>query len=308
MKYKDYYKVLGVARDAPAEDIKKAYRRLARKYHPDVSKEKDAEERFKDVNEAYDVLGDAEKRVAYDQLGSSYRSGQEFRPPPDWSTRFSQGGFSQTDFGGMDFGDLFSQMFGMGSGVHASRRGFTGGMPGRDIETTLRLTLEEAYHGVEKTLQLATPGQHGRMVTVRVPAGVTPGRRLRVRGKGEVSMHGQAGDLLLDIEIEPHPLFRIEGRDLLLDLPVAPWESVLGTSVMVPTMVGNVRVRVPAGSKAGQKMRLSGKGMPARDGNGDLYAVLQIVVQTEVSEEVRRLYEQLAESSRFDPRPKFPKE
>lgn len=306
MKYKDYYKILGVTRDASADDIKKAYRKLARKYHPDVSKEKDAEEHFKDVNEAYDVLGDKEKRAAYDQLGA-YRSGQEFRPPPDWGTRFGQGGFSQADFGGMDLSDLFAQMFGMGGGVHA-RQGFSGGMRGRDVETTLHLSLDEAFHGTEKTLQLASPGQAPKVVTVRVPAGATSGKKLRVRGKGETSMHGQSGDLLLLIEVDPHPLFRTDGKDLLLDLPVTPWEAVLGTVVQVPTMGGSIRIRIPAGARAGQKLRLAGKGMPDASGKGDLYAVVQIVVPQELSEEERRLYEQLAEISRFDPRPKFPKD
>ncbi|HEX8978720.1 MAG TPA: DnaJ C-terminal domain-containing protein [Parasulfuritortus sp.] len=306
MKYKDYYKILGVARDAATDDIKKAYRRLARKYHPDVSKEKDAEEHFKDVSEAYEVLSDAEKRAAYDQLGA-YRSGQEFRPPPDWETRFGQGGFSQADFGGMDFSDLFSQMFGHAGGAHAGRHGFGGaGMRGRDVEATLRLSLEEAYQGVEKSLQLASPGHASRTVKVRVPAGVLPGRRLRVRGKGETSMHGQAGDLLLQIEIGAHPLFRLDGKDIMLDLPIAPWEAVLGATVTVPTLGGSVRIRIPPGAKAGQKMRLTGKGMPDPHGNGDLYAVMQVVVPSSVTDEERELYSKLAGLSRFEPRPNFP--
>lgn len=307
MKYKDYYKILGVPREASADEIKKAYRRLARKYHPDVSKEKDAEERFKAVNEAHEVLGDAEKRAAYDQLGD-YRGGQEFRPPPDWGARFNQGNFSQADLGGMDLSDLFSQMFGMGGGAHGQRQGSAGGMRGRDVEATLHLSLEEAFRGVEKSLQLASPGQASRAVKVRVPAGVLPGRRLRVRGKGEVSMHGQAGDLLLQVAIDPHPLFRLDGKDLLIDLPVMPWEAVLGTSVTVPAPSGNVRVRIPGGSKAGQKMRLPGKGMPDASRNGDLYVIVQIGVPPQVSEEERALYEQLAKLNRFDPRPKFPRD
>lgn len=306
MKYKDYYKILGVSRDASADEIKKAYRKLARKYHPDVSKEKDAEERFKEVNEANDVLSDPDKRAAYDQLGS-YRSGQEFRPPPDWGERFGEGGFSHADFGGMDFADLFSQMFGTGGGAHAGRRGFSAGMRGRDVESTLHLTLEEAFHGTEKTLQLASPGQAPRTVTVRVPAGAVTGKKLRVRGKGESSMHGQAGDLLLRIEVDPHPMFGLDGKDLLLDLPVTPWEAVLGATVQVPTMGGSVRLRVPAGARSGQKLRLAGKGMPAASGHGDLYAVVQLVLPPEVSGEERELYEKLADISRFDPRPRFPR-
>jgi curved DNA-binding protein len=305
MKYKDYYKILGVSRDAGADEIKKAYRRLARKYHPDVSKEKDAEEHFKDANEAYEVLGDAEKRAAYDQLGS-YRSGQEFRPPPDWGSRFNSGGFSQGDFGSMDFSDLFSQMFGMGGGAHASQRGFSGGMRGRDVEATLRLSLEEALQGVEKAVHLAALGHASKTVKVRVPAGTLQGRRLRVRGKGEHPAHGQAGDLLLTIEIAPHPLFRLEGKDVFLDLPLLPWEAVMGATVSVPALSGGVRLRIPAGAKAGQKMRLTGKGMPDVSGNGDLYVVVQIVLPPQVSDEERALYEQLENLNRFNPRPDFP--
>ncbi|MDD5366171.1 MAG: DnaJ C-terminal domain-containing protein [Gallionellaceae bacterium] len=307
MKYKDYYKVLGVARDASADEIKKTYRRLARKFHPDVSKEKDAEEHFKDVSEAYEVLSDAKKRAAYDQLGA-HRSGQEFRPPPEWGSRFGQGGFSQSDLGGMDLGDLFGQMFGMGAGGSAGQRGFSGGMRGRDVEATVRLPLDEAFRGVEKTLHLAAPGQSPKTVKVRIPAGVLPGRRLRVRGKGGASMHGETGDLLLQIEIEPHPLFQLDGKDILLDLPVLPWEAVLGANVAVPTLSGNVRVRVPAGAKTGQKLRLPGRGMPEADGKGDFYVVIRVSVPTEISDEERELYERLSKLSRFDPRPDFPRE
>lgn len=307
MKYKDYYKVLGVARDASADEIKKAYRRLARKYHPDVSKERDAEEHFKGVNEAYEVLGDAKRRAAYDQLGA-HRSGQEFRPPPDWGSRFGQGGFSQADFGGMDLGDLFSQMFGMGAAGTAGHRGFSGEMRGRDIEASVRLPLEEAYAGVEKTLHLASPGQSPRTVKVRIPAGVLPGRRLRVRGKGVASMHGQAGDLVLSIEVEPHPLFQLDGKDVVLELPVTPWEAALGANLAVPTLSGTVRVRVPAGARAGQKLRLPGRGMPEADGKGDFYVLVRLVMPSDISDEERALYERLASLSRFEPRPNFPKE
>lgn len=305
MKYKDYYKVLGVPRGASSDEIKKSYRRLARKYHPDVSKENDAEEHFKDLSEAYEVLGDEKKRAAYDQLGA-YRSGQDFRPPPGWGATGGRGGFSQADFGGMDMGDLFSQMFGMGKA--AGQRGFSAGMRGRDVEATVRLSLEEAYAGVETSLQLAAPGQSPRTVKVRIPAGVLPGRRLRVRGKGGPSMHGDSGDLLLHIEVEPHPLFQLDGRDILLDLPVTPWEVVNGASVAVPTLAGNVRVRIPAGARSGQKLRLAGRGMPEADGKGDFYVVIRIVMPSELSDEERELYERLGKLSRFDPRPNFPKD
>lgn len=303
MKYKDYYKILGVARDATVDDIKKAYRRLARKYHPDVSKEVGAEEKFKDVNEANEVLSDPQKRAAYDQLGA-YQGGQEFRPPPGWSEQFGQGGYARGE-GGMDFSDLFSQLFGMG-GHKPGRHGSTRSAKGRDIETEINLTLEEAFHGVERTLHLATPGHEARTVKVRIPAGSLSGGRLKVPGKGDVAASGVRGDLYLKIQVEAHPLFRVEGRDLHLDIPLTPSEAVLGATLNVPTMTGTVRLKVPAGVKPGQKLRLSGKGMPARDQAGDLYVHLVVAVPAHPGEAERRLYEQLAEVSDFNPRKHFP--
>jgi curved DNA-binding protein len=307
MKYKDYYQILGVPRGASADEIKKAYRRLARKYHPDVSKETGAEDKFKEVNEAHDVLSDPEKRAAYDQLGS-YRPGQEFRPPPDWGRQFGggAGGFAAGDMGGMDFGDLFSELFGMGAG-RSGRQGFAGSPHGRDVEAVVHVTLEEAYHGTERQLQLSAPGGQPRNVRVRIPAGAVSGRRLRVPGKGQASVHGPAGDLYLIIEVDPHALYRLEGKDLYLDTPVTPWEAALGTSLVVPTLAGNVRLKVPAGAKSGQKLRLPGKGMPSPDGAGDGYVVLQIALPPELSEAERDLYEQLRVASSHDPRPHFPK-
>ena len=304
MKYKDYYKILGVPRNADTDEIKKAYRRLARKYHPDVSKETEAEDKFKDVNEANEVLSDPQKRAAFDQLGQ-YRSGQEFRPPPDWSQHFGQGGFGGQDAGGADIGDLFSQLFG-GGGHRAGGRGFSHAAKGRNIETELSLTLEEAYHGIERTIQLAVPGRQPRSVKVRIPAGILPGTRMRVPGKGDVSANGPAGDLFLDIKLLPHVLFRLEGRNLYLDTPITPSEAVLGATISVPTMTGQVRLKVPAGVKPGQKMRLAGKGMPSRDGKGDFYVQLQVVVPPQPSDEERALYEKLASLSNYAPRAHFP--
>ncbi|MCU0841005.1 MAG: DnaJ domain-containing protein [Thiobacillaceae bacterium] len=317
MKYKDYYKTLGLRRDASAEDVKKAYRKLAKKYHPDVSKEADAEEKFKAVNEAYDVLGDAEKRAAYDQLGH-YRPGQDFRPPPDWETRFGQGGFSATDMGGMDFADLFSQLFGMGGGVRGAesfgtRRGFRAAEAfqassgsGLDVETSITLSLEEAYRGSERLLELSAPGAAARQVRVRIPAGAQDGRRLRVPGKGRRSSRGQAGDLYLTIHVAPHALYRLDGKDLILETPITPWEAALGCALSLPTPGGTLRVKVPAGARSGQRLRLAGRGMPAPDQAGDFYVQLQIVLPPDLTDEEKALYERLKALSGFNPRGHFP--
>jgi curved DNA-binding protein len=314
MQYKDYYKILGVERTASEDEIKKAYRKLARKYHPDVSKEKDAEEKFKEVNEANDVLSDPEKRKAYDQLGS-YQPGQDFRPPPDWEQQFGAG--THFDFSGMDFGDLFAQMFGGGMGAGAGRRrahGFGGGFaqPGQDFEVGLEISLEEAFHGAEKTLQLEVPepSPQGFMVRVpktvkvRVPKGATEGLRLRVAGKGGSGMHGgHAGDLYLNIKIAPHPWFKVVEHDLYLDVPLTPWEAALGATVEIPTIDGSVRLKVRPGSRSGQKMRLAGKGLPRpKHGHGDLYAVFQIATPTELTSREHELFEALAKESEFKPR------
>ncbi len=316
MQYKDYYKILGVERTASDEEIKKAYRKLARKYHPDVSKEKDAEEKFKEVNEANEVLSDPEKRKAYDQLGY-YQPGQDFRPPPGWEQQFGHG--AQFDFSGMDFGDLFAQMFGggMGAGMGGGRRrsqGFGGGFAqaGQDFEMNLEITLEEAYSGAEKTLQVEVPepSPQGFMVRVpntiklRVPKGATDGQRLRVPGKGGSGMHGgRAGDLYLNIRVAPHRWFKPSGHDLYLDVPLTPWEAALGATVEIPTMEGSVRLKVKPGSRSGQKMRLAGKGLPIpKNGHGDLYAVFQIVTPPELSARERELFEELAKESKFNPR------
>lgn len=308
MKYKDYYKILGVPRDAKPEDIKKAYRRLARKFHPDVSKETGAEEKFKEVNEANDVLSDSEKRAAYDQLGY-YQPGQEFRPPPGWAGRsgHSAGG---ADFSGMDFSDFFSQMFGAdmgGMSGHGHRRS-RAAPRGQDVEAVLTLTLEEAFQGCEKQIDLAAASGHAN-VKLRVPAGALPGKRLRLNGKGQRSpMGGAAGDLLLTLQIAAHPLYRLEGKDIYLDTPIAPWEAALGCTLTVPTLSGNLRLKVPAGARSGQKLRLAGRGMPVSEGAGDFFVQLQIVLPPSLSDAERELYERLQSLSDFNPRPSFPGE
>ena len=302
MKYKDYYKILGVARSAGDDEIKKAYRKLARKYHPDVSKEPNAKEKFQEVSEAYETLRDKEKRAAYDSLGSGFRQGQDFRPPPDWFDRFGGGGKAE-DLHGVDLGELFESM---GLFGRAQRRsggfGRRSAFPGEDYEVPVRLTLEEAYRGTERTVQL-----DGRGFTARIPRGATDGQRLRLRGKGGPGMNGgPAGDLYLQIALEPHALYRASGHDLDIDVPLAPWEAALGAEVEVPTLEGRVTMKVPPGSKAGQKLRLAGKGLPRPGGGaGDLYAVLSIAVPATLTDSERRLYEELRKTSRFDPRLRF---
>mgnify|MGYP000108944959 CR=1 FL=1 len=309
MQYKDYYEILGVKRDASEADIKKAYRSLARKFHPDVSKEANAEEKFKEVAEAYEVLKDKEKREAYDQLGS-YQQGQDFRPPPGWEQRFSHGG-GHADFGGADLGDIFAELFG-GAG-RSGRRGGRGGfaMQGQDFEVNLEIDIDEAYRGSERSLQLEMPepSADGRMIRtprtikVRIPKGVVDGQRMRVPGKGGRGMGGADGDLYLNIHIRPHPLFKATGHDVYIELPLTPWEAALGTSVEVPTLEGRVRMKVPAGARAGQNLRLPGKGLPKPHGAaGDLYAVLQIVTPPNLTAEERKLFEELARVSHYKPR------
>ena len=307
MKYKDYYAVLGIERTASQDDIKKAYRKLARKYHPDVSREKDAEERFKEVAEAYETLKDPGKRAAYDQLGR-HASGQEFRPPPDWETRFGHGGFED-----IDLADLFSH-FGARPGGGFSRRGARAGfaVAGEDYEFTARLRLEQAARGTELDLQLAVPevGADGgvrrvpKSVRARVPKGVTDGERLRIPGKGGPGANGgPPGDLYLNIALEPHPLYRVSGHDLYLELPLAPWEAVLGAEVEVPTLEGRIALSVKPGARAGQRLRVPGRGLPRpRGASGDLYCVLSIVTPPDPGEREKSLYRELAAASRFDPR------
>jgi curved DNA-binding protein len=305
MKYKDYYKILGVERNASEDDIKKAYRKLARKYHPDVSKEPNAKERFQEVSEAYETLRDKEKRAAYDSLGSGFRQGQDFRPPPDWFERF--GGGRGDDLGGVDLSELFESLgaFGRATGFGRGRGGRRGTMafPGEDYEVPVRLSLEEAFRGTERTVQL----DGGGSFTARIPPGATDGQRLRLRGKGGPGVNGgPPGDLYLQIHLEPHPLFDVSGHDLDLQVPLAAWEAALGAQVEIPTMTGRVTMKVPPGSKAGQKLRLAGKGLPKPGGGaGDLYAVLSVEVPTPLTEAEKRLFEELRRASKFNPRGRF---
>jgi curved DNA-binding protein len=308
MKYKDYYSILGVERGASADDIKKAYRKLAHKYHPDVSKDPQGEEKFKEVAEAYETLKNPEKRAAYDQLGS-HRPGENFQPPPDWGQQFGDGQFS---FDEADLADLFAGLSGRhraGPGAAQMR------IPGEDYEVTAHISLEDAYRGTEVELNLSVPelDEQGRVrrvprtFKVRIPKGAADGQRLRLAGRGGKGLNGgRDGDLYLNIALHPHSLYRVSGHDLYLDLPLAPWEAVLGATVEVPTMGGTVRLKVPPNTHAGRQLRLAGRGMPKPGGKeGDLYAIAQIVVPTAASERERELFRQLAEGSTFNPRGHF---
>ena len=310
MKYTDYYAALGVERGASAEEIKKAYRRLAQKYHPDVSKEPEAEARFKEIAEAYQTLKDPEKRRAYDELGSRPQ-GEEFRPPPDWA-RQHDGGDGQFSFEDMDFADLFARF-----GARGGQRGgpFGGAdlrMPGQDFEVPVEISVEDAFRGTTLELQLSMPeyDENGRVrrvpqkVKARIPPGAVDGQRLRLPAKGGKGHGGgRDGDLYLDITLKPHPLYRPSGHDLYIDLPLAPWEAALGSSVEVPTLAGAVNLKVRPGTSSGQKLRLAGRGLPRPHGSaGDLYAVVQIMVPAELSARERELYEQMRQASTLNPR------
>ena len=314
MKYKDYYATLGVERTAGADDIKKAYRKLAQKHHPDVSKDAKAEEKFKEIAEAYQTLKDPKTREAYDRLGSSYQPGQDFRPPPDWEKQFrDQPGASGFSFDDLDLSDLFAGLSGAGRRGGRARANMP--IPGEDYEVTVHLSLEDAYRGTQLDLSLSTPeyDDKGRVrnvpktIKARIPKGATDGQRLRLRGQGGKGINGgRDGDLYLNIALEPHALFRPDGHDLYLDLPLTPWEAALGATIEVPTLNGRVSMKIPAATTAGRKLRLGKKGLPKPGGGeGDLYAIVQIVNPTVLNERERELLKQLAQASTFNPRSHF---
>ncbi len=308
MEFKDYYETMGVARDAKPDEIKRSYRRLARKFHPDVSKEPDAEERFKEVQEAYEVLKDPEKREAYDRFGADWKAGQEFRPPPDWGADVGFTGGGYTDAG--EFSDFFEALFGS-AGHRRSGGGYTHlRMKGEDIHARVEITLEDAFLGATRTLSLALPelDEEGRLATrphtlnVRIPKGVVPGQRIRLGGQGGPGLGGAAaGDLYLEVAFEPHRLFEVVGRDVYLDLPVAPWEAALGETVTTPTLAGNVELKVPPGSQTGTRLRLKGRGLPGKPA-GDQYVVLEIHTPKAETGGERALYERMKQEMAFDPR------
>ena len=295
MKYKDYYAALGVARDADADEIKKAYRKLARQHHPDMSKAAGAEARFKEVAEAYATLKDSEKRAAYDELGRR-PVGEEFAPPPQWRQSHTSAG---PVFDDMDLADLLAAM---GRGQRGRQQGPVA-MDGRDYDTSVQISLEDAHRGSRINLSLA--GEDGDSVLeVTVPPGVHEGQKLRLRGKGGKGLHGGAdGDIYLHIMLKPHPVFRPDHHDLYFDLALTPWEAALGAEVEVPTLGGPVLLTVPPGTRSGRKLRLRGRGLAKGQGaSGDLYAAIRIDVPTTLTDRERELFEELARTSRFDPR------
>jgi curved DNA-binding protein len=315
MEYKDYYKILGLERSADADTLKRAYRKLARKYHPDVSKEPQAEDRFKEVQEAYEVLRDPEKRRAYDQLGSNWKAGQEFRPPPDWGREFhfrSGGGAGGGGDAGI-FSDFFEQLFG-GHGFEFAggrgRAGATQGRRGEDIQQRVEISLEEAFAGTTRTLQLQGPevdrtgriSNRTRTLNVRIPPGVADGQRIRLTGQGSPGMMGgKAGDIYLQVAVRPHPDYRLEGRDIVYEVPVAPWEAALGAKIEVPTPGGRISLSIPPGSQAGGRLRLKGRGLPGKSA-GDLYVVLKIVNPPVDDPTAKALFQRMADELSFDPR------
>lgn len=312
MDYKDYYAVMGVERTATQDEIKRAYRKLARKYHPDVSKEPDAEVRFKEIGEAYEVLKDPEKRAAYDQLGNNWRAGQDFRPPPDWDGGFThRGGAEQMDAG--DFSDFFESLFGARGGHPGAGRGEMH-MRGQDSHAQVFIDLEDAYRGATRSLTLRQPEVDGqghvtvreRTLEVRIPKGVRAGQQIRLAGQGGPGIgRGGAGDLYLEVGFNPHGLYKVEGRDVFVDLPLAPWEAALGAEVKVPTPDGAVEVKIPPASAAGRRLRLKGRGIPGAT-PGDLYVVVQIAVPPADTDAARAAYARMAtDFPGFNPRAHF---
>jgi len=301
MKYRDYYEILGVARDASSADIKRAYKRLARKYHPDVSKEPDAEERFKEVGEAYDVLRVRDKRATYDNLGSSWHAGDDFSPPPGWDTGLNfGGGFSGQKF---DFSDFLDSLFG-GKASHGERFGpqiHKTRARGDGQRAKIVITLEEAIHGAERALTLKDGQGTTRTLKVKIPAGVREGQQIRLAGQGQAGPGGRSGDLFLSVEFAPHPIFYPQGKDVHMDLPITPWEAALGATVKVPTLGRKVDLKIPAGSQTGRKLRLKAKGLGGSRA-GDQYVTLQIMTPAADGEAARRFYRSMADEFDFDPR------
>ncbi len=289
MEYKDYYKVLGLTKEATQDDIKRVYRKLARKYHPDISKEANAEEQFKEVGEAYEVLKDSEKRAAYDQLGEDLKAQRDVRPPPSGAAGTGQSA---------DFDDFLANLFGQRGRANAGR---TQSMQGEDSHFKVSIDLEDAYRGATRSLNVRS-SQQDRNLNVKIPKGVKQGQHIRLQGQGSPGINGGvAGDLYLEIAFNPHPLYRVEELDVYLELPLAPWESALGGSVKVPTPDSAVDMKIPPNSSTGRKLRLKGRGIPAQT-PGDFYVTLKVVMPDTLSDKAKALYSELALEQAFNPR------
>lgn len=305
MKYKDYYKILDIDKNATPDEIKNKYRRLARKYHPDVSKEPNAEEKFKEVKEAYEVLNDPEKRKAYDQMGNQWQQGEQFRPPPGWE--FHQTPDNGDQFTQEGFSEFFENLFGHRTRQHARHYDRTG----EDQHSKISLSLAEAFQGTERMIQLQEPeidaktGEvryKSRTLKVKIPAGVTEGQHIRLAGLGSKGIgNGRNGDLYLEIHLENHPYYTLKDRDIYLNLPVTPWEAALGSKIEVPTLAGNVVLTIPEGSQTGTKLRLKGRGLPGHP-TGDQYIILTIYTPAPNTESQRQLYQKMAEEMQYNPR------
>lgn len=311
MQYKDYYKIMGLARDASQDEVKRAYRKLARKFHPDVSKEQDAEAKFKELGEAYEVLKDPEKRAAYDQLGANWKAGQDFKPPPHWDEGFEfKGGGFTSDARGAAYSDFFEQLFGQ-AGFHAAGRHQQGfHARGQDSHAKIYIDLDDSFHGATRNVNLSTPDMDAqghvqvkhRSLNVKIPKGIKPGQHIRLSGQGSPGVgKGQAGDLILEIAFHPHPYYRVVENDIMLDLPVTPWEAALGAKIKVPTPEGSIDLKIPPNSKQGGKLRLKGRGLPTKE-PGDFYVVLQIVLPPADSERAKAVYRDMQAQLDFNPR------
>jgi len=311
MDFKDYYNIMGLDRNASQDEIKRAYRKLARKYHPDVSKEADAEARFKELGEAYAVLKDPEKRAAYDELGANWKAGQDFQPPPDWDAGFEFSGGGYADGGASSHSDFFESLFGGGFGSARSDGRHAGfHARGEDHHAKVMIDLEAAYQGATRDITLRTPELDSsghvttkqRTLNVKIPKGVKQGQRIRLSGQGSPGLgDGPAGDLYLEIDFNPHKLFRVEGRDVYFDLPVTPWEAALGATIKAPTPDGTVDLKVPPGTTSGRRLRLQKRGIPGAP-PGDLYAILSITVPPADSDSAKQLYRKMEQELGFNPR------
>ena len=309
MDYKDYYKVIGVERDAKQDEIKRAYRKLARKYHPDVSKEKDAEAKFKELGEAYEVLKDPEKRASYDQLGANWKAGQEFHPPPNWDAGFEYGG--NTNAGDSSTSEFFESLFGHAAGARSGRRYYSNRQSrGEDHHAKILIDISDSYTGTVRDIVLTTPriDEYGKLVNeqrtlnVKIPKGVKQGQKIRLSGQGSKgSGNGPAGDLYLQIEFNAHPVFSIDEKDVYIKLPVTPWEAALGDKVTLPTPTGKLELKIPPGSSGGNKLRLKGQGIPS-EVPGDIYVVLEIAIPVAKTQAEKQMYRNMQQAFEFYPR------